>query len=190
MKMMQQSVAAIVRKMQLISFIFESIDETVWSGRKFHTLIICLEKAIAIASRWELCDLSSFLSLLRCQIEERQSCSDCHCNPWRLHRVFLALQQGCSARLGWYRAIAFPDHPCIHFRFSQERQDTKDESVPYRPQTISATTTSATRKDHIGQKEYPYRPQKMYCHLASTFISCQSQTRNVVYATPSHISGE
>jgi len=26
-------------------------------------------------------------------------------------------------------------------------------SVPYRPQTISATTTSATRKDHIGQKE-------------------------------------
>ena len=28
-----------------------------------------------------------------------------------------------------------------------------DVPQPYRPQTISATTTSATRKDHIGQKE-------------------------------------
>ena len=32
-------------------------------------------------------------------------------------------------------------------------KDCHIESVPYQPQTISATTTSATRKDHIGQKE-------------------------------------
>jgi len=69
-------------------------------------------------------------------------------------------------------------------------------SVPYRPQTISATDHIG--HNHIGHKPYwpqPHRQQektisakrnnrighkKIYCYLASTFISCQSQTRNVV----------
>ena len=47
---------------------------------------------------------------------------------------------------------------------------------PYRPHE---KTILAKRNNHIGHK-------KMYCYLASTFISCQSETRNVVRNPVSH----
>ena len=66
---------------------------------------------------------------------------------------------------------------------------------PGRVYTISAADHIG--HNHIGHMKRPYRPKgiaisatKMYCYLASTFISCQSDTRNVVYAIPSHISWE
>ena len=42
-----------------------------------------------------------------------------------------------------------------------------------RPHRPHEKTISAKRNNHIGHK-------KMYCYLASSFISCQSETRNVV----------
>jgi len=62
----------------------------------------------------------------------------------------------------------------------------------YKVCTISATDHIG--HNHIGHTKRPYRPKgitisatkKIYCYLASTFISCQSETRNVVCNPVSH----
>jgi len=61
----------------------------------------------------------------------------------------------------------------------------------YKVYTILATDHIG--HNHIDHMKRPYRPkginislQKIYCYLASTFISCQSETRNVVCNPVSH----
>ena len=71
---------------------------------------------------------------------------------------------------------------------------------PYRPQlhrphekTISAKKNNHIGHNYIGHTKRPYRPKritisatKMYCYLASIFISCQSETQNVICNPNSH----
>ena len=84
---------------------------------------------------------------------------------------------------------SFVDELCHLAKFVDIFKD--DGSVPYRPQTISATTMSATNHidhNHISHTKRPYRPQwitmsatgKMYCYLASTIKIYPFETQNVV----------
>ena len=66
-------------------------------------------------------------------------------------------------------------------------------SVPYRPQTISATTISATNHighDHIGHTKRPYRPKgittKNVLLFSANIYKLSVETRNVVHNPVSH----
>ena len=90
----------------------------------------------------------------------------------------------------------------LHQRRRLSRGGLLNGSVPYRPQTISATTILATNHighNHIGHTKRPYRPKRITISATKIVLLFYRQRLSVVslsirletlYSFPSHISRE